>query len=557
MKKSTLFWISMILLIKLNHSLSAQTNQTLSKITLDENGSVQIQNSINSLPTLFDAENDFTPEIVSIRPSTIEKTSDISVDPSSWDYGSIVVGSHADKVFVIRNEGILNLNITSMTKSGAVADYVAISGCCTATLAPGAVHQVVIRFTPSSSGIKTATINIYSTDPIENPYIIHISGEGVLSRPDLTITEIHVIDGNGPDISYKLTVRNQGALVTSSEFKNRFYLSADNTITNDDYLINDWNVSDHLAPGESKTSWDLTSTVIDVPAGEYYLGAITDAKNEIIELNENNNTRTAASHNVIIPEKHVEPEACEGNMISNWSFTNGMNDWQFTVMGSGNAVYSIEDDVVHIQITGGGENPWDVSLMQYDFMIINGNTYTATFQAKAASPRDLSALVGMAANPFTVYNSDNTYSLTSEWQTFTSTFTMNYPTDPGARVGFDIGISDVDVYLDNICLVETASSTDMKPNEPSQIVRTFNLFQNHPNPFNPSTTIRYTVPKSCHVTLTIYDLLGKEIIALVSESRSPGEYSVSWNSEGHAAGIYLYRLKTAEFIETRKLILQK
>ena len=72
-----------------------------------------------------------------------------------------------------------------------------------------------------------------------------------------------------------------------------------------------------------------------------------------------------------------------------------------------------------------------------------------------------------------------------------------------------------------------------------------------------SAAIRFGVPKSCHVNLTICDLLGKEISTLVDEVKHSGEYSVVWDGQGNPTGIYLARLIAGDHIETRKLILQK
>jgi hypothetical protein len=87
--------------------------------------------------------------------------------------------------------------------------------------------------------------------------------------------------------------------------------------------------------------------------------------------------------------------------------------------------------------------------------------------------------------------------------------------------------------------------------------KSFRLSQNYPNPFNPTTTIRFDLPKSSFVTLKIFDILGREIITLVNEKRPTGEYAVEWNENGFPNGIYLYRLKAGDYIETRKLVLQK
>ncbi len=94
----------------------------------------------------------------------------------------------------------------------------------------------------------------------------------------------------------------------------------------------------------------------------------------------------------------------------------------------------------------------------------------------------------------------------------------------------------------------------------SEEVRIFNdfiLMQNYPNPFNPTTTIRFDLPKSSFVTLKIYNLLGKEIATLVNGKRPAGEHAVEWNGKGLPNGIYLYHLRAGDFVETRKLILQK
>ena len=85
----------------------------------------------------------------------------------------------------------------------------------------------------------------------------------------------------------------------------------------------------------------------------------------------------------------------------------------------------------------------------------------------------------------------------------------------------------------------------------------FGLIQNYPNPFNPTTTIRFRLERGGFVTLTIYDLLGKEIETLISEQRPAGEYAVRWNAEGLSSGVYVCRLAVGGFVETRKLVLQR
>ena len=91
----------------------------------------------------------------------------------------------------------------------------------------------------------------------------------------------------------------------------------------------------------------------------------------------------------------------------------------------------------------------------------------------------------------------------------------------------------------------------------ADIPDTFTLFANYPNPFNPSTTIKYNLQKSDNVTLIIYNISGQEIERLVNEFQIMGEHEITWHPKALSSGIYFYRLKTGEFSKTKKLILQK
>ena len=83
-----------------------------------------------------------------------------------------------------------------------------------------------------------------------------------------------------------------------------------------------------------------------------------------------------------------------------------------------------------------------------------------------------------------------------------------------------------------------------------------------PNPFNPRTTISYGLPHDGHVELTIYDLAGRRVKVLVSEHVSAGEHEAQWHGRDEAgkqvaSGVYLYRLRAGEFVETQRVVLVK
>ncbi|MFZ1290301.1 MAG: T9SS type A sorting domain-containing protein [Melioribacteraceae bacterium] len=134
-------------------------------------------------------------------------------------------------------------------------------------------------------------------------------------------------------------------------------------------------------------------------------------------------------------------------------------------------------------------------------------------------------------------------------------------------------ITSVDV--EPFSIIDQPNSIEDEENQFSN----FNLSQNYPNPFNPNTTIKYSVPSSvmlnsfqhldnseipkqvrddvAHVTLKVYDILGREIKTLVNVKQKPGNYEVEFNAANLPSGVYYYRLKTDKFNNTKTMILMK
>ena len=90
----------------------------------------------------------------------------------------------------------------------------------------------------------------------------------------------------------------------------------------------------------------------------------------------------------------------------------------------------------------------------------------------------------------------------------------------------------------------------------------YTLHQNYPNPFNPITILRYDLPEQAQVTLTIYNMLGREVSQLVNTTQEAGYKSVQWNATDSfgkpvSAGVYVYQIRAGEFVQTRKMVLLK
>ena len=97
----------------------------------------------------------------------------------------------------------------------------------------------------------------------------------------------------------------------------------------------------------------------------------------------------------------------------------------------------------------------------------------------------------------------------------------------------------------------------------------YTLYQNFPNPFNPVTKIKFSIPSpspskmergswgEVMVSLLIYDLPGREVATLVNEKLSPGTYEIEWDASNFASGIYFYKLIAGDFVDTKKMVLMK
>jgi hypothetical protein len=91
----------------------------------------------------------------------------------------------------------------------------------------------------------------------------------------------------------------------------------------------------------------------------------------------------------------------------------------------------------------------------------------------------------------------------------------------------------------------------------SEIPTKFALYQNYPNPFNPLTTISYDLPVRAHVKLTVYNILGQEVVTLVDGEQEPDRYNVKFDASGLPSGVYFYTLQTPYFTKTNKMVLVK
>ncbi len=112
-------------------------------------------------------------------------------------------------------------------------------------------------------------------------------------------------------------------------------------------------------------------------------------------------------------------------------------------------------------------------------------------------------------------------------------------------------------YANPISLTDKYSFTSPLPPMDKISPNNYTLFQNYPNPFNPNTKIRYFIPEDGNVKITIYNILGQKVTELVNGNIKAGKYETEFNGSNFASGVYIYRIKTDNFVQSKKMILLK
>jgi len=111
-------------------------------------------------------------------------------------------------------------------------------------------------------------------------------------------------------------------------------------------------------------------------------------------------------------------------------------------------------------------------------------------------------------------------------------------------------------------IVVSGDITGFTLNKVPEIPLTYSVSQNYPNPFNPTTTIRYELPEYSHVSIIIYDLMGRRMTTLVNEPEEPGYKTIVWDGTDSfgkqvSAGVYLYQIRAGNYTRVRKMALLK
>ncbi len=223
----------------------------------------------------------------------------------------------------------------------------------------------------------------------------------------------------------------------------------------------------------------------------------------------------------------------------------------------------LETDTLVILLTGVG--------FIFDPEISVAPIYLA-FDTTAAGSSNLKLL--------TIYNTGNatlTISNISSTESVFSTNLTSYDIQPGDSQMVQVAFTPTEpiIYTSNFFVISNDSEMDTlivpvsgvgimlaRIELDAQLPHILVLYPNYPNPFNPVTTLRYDLPEKVLVTITIYDMLGRQVKTLMDQTQDAGYRSVIWDATNDygkpvSAGIYLYQIQAGKYLQTKKMVLLK
>ena len=369
--------------------------------------------------------------------------------------------------------------------------------------------------------------------PLEASFVV---ADGA-RKPDLLITNIRTVPRypvKGDTVLFLATVKNQGAgaVASGTPIKVSFQVDGNEVAWADTTMS-------ALLPGSMAllcanrgpsglNSWKADTT------GSFVIRAVVDPANTIDECVESNDTASASLEVVPRPPQNLAlrrpvtvssiegtgyegARAVDGNMGSRWS--SGFSDPQTITVDLG-AEYMIDRVILRWEAAYGKE---------YTIQLSDNNQLwsIASYEQNGDGGNDTIA-IGKTGR-------------------YVKLFGIKRATQWG------YSLYELEVYGSMVTGVEEAGS-----GLPSRC----ELFENYPNPFNPTTTIRYTVggvgdqgSAVKNVKLIVYDVLGREVRVLVNETQGPGRYQVIFDASSLASGMYLYRLTAGSFSQSSKMVM--
>lgn len=252
--------------------------------------------------------------------------------------------------------------------------------------------------------------------------------------------------------------------------------------------------------------------------------------------------------------------ATNRNLISNGDFSDDIFYWTFQLDNGATAAPSVNDGHYSINIENGGQRYSDLALSQNNIYLEQNKTYKLKFDAWADSDKIIEVKLWKITEPFIDYGRIGAVFVQKNRKQYTYSFDMTAFTDNSAVIEFLVGGNNANIYFDNISLI-SVEPTHIRDQE--VVPEEFVLFDNFPNPFNPVTTMRYSIPYEAHVQLQVYNVRGQLASTLVDQKQDTGIHNVLFDAGHLSSGTYFYKLTATadnankKYIDVKKLVLLK
>jgi len=414
-----------------------------------------------------------------------------------------------------------------------------------------------------------------------------------ISKPDLMVESVEAPDQatQGSSIAVRSVIANRG-LGSAGRFVVKFYLSTNTMITKYDTYLGSKTVVGLPAGGTASLS-AYVKVPTTVSPGVYYLGVVADADRQVAESREDNNTgydRMEVVRPVRPSISHLKPSSGPvGTRVTitgtNFGSTRGTSYVTFYPDRRATRYIVWSDTRIVVEVPSGARTG-DVYVRTSEGRS-NGKPFTVAppnlkVTSLTVSPQDLpeggrvtiswsAQNVGRGAAP--------SWFVTSLYVDFKKVKSWYRPPnlEPGERysgtyatdlaAGQHIVWVITDSYFrvpetdeeDNV-MFAIISPQPIPAKVASGVPKTYGLGQNHPNPFNAETRIRYELPRPSHVVLEVFDVLGHKVRTLMNSFLPSGTYEQVWDGRGDdgspvASGVYFYRLKAGDFVDMKKMLL--
>jgi len=253
------------------------------------------------------------------------------------------------------------------------------------------------------------------------------------------------------------------------------------------------------------------------------------------------------------------PVVVSNNLLKNPGIQKGVKYWNGTGYAPAQATFDL-DSMAMVPgnhwlkgvVTTSGANPWEAQFTQSGFALGSGKQYEVRLKAKADVPGRPISVSLINALTYSWYGGA-TLTLSDAWKEYTFRVVPNQ--NAVGSFNIDIGAQAGTYYLDDLSLVDLSPQVGVETQAGPNVPDVPTLEQNFPNPFNPSTTLRYGLPRRSHVLLTVHNTLGQQIAVLQEGEQEAGYHEVVVDASGLASGVYLYRLQAGDFVQAKKLVL--